>query len=328
MQVLHSSVARPWKLEQNTSGQASRQASRASRLFFPSNAYKLSPGRSPRSIACCISVNYLIKAVTLSIFTEGGLQKKNWHRTSYGNWSKTKYDKEGALFWTSKREKKQARKNGPPQYLLRLAVCCIHQWELMRLWKSAVHRSEVRSNASSKFLQDYAGRRVRQTRTPNASAEHVVANLIELAHCRVKKTVSPSTPTCWRRTPSFRSRRNTISHRETQTQQTKKQRTKQQEKTKRGKEKMCSLCRSVVLYQVRWHCSSCSLNELLTPLPWADVSTGKLDSRFPVNKPQVLQIKVCWNNSSCYKSTQSPSDKNIETLPKVLKANWFSSKRE
>ena len=25
------------------------------------------------------------------------------------------YDKEGALFWTSKRKKKQARGNGPPQ---------------------------------------------------------------------------------------------------------------------------------------------------------------------------------------------------------------------
>ena len=33
MQVLNSSVARPWKLEQNTSGQASRQASRASRRW-------------------------------------------------------------------------------------------------------------------------------------------------------------------------------------------------------------------------------------------------------------------------------------------------------
>ena len=33
MQVLNSSVARPWKLEQNTSEQASRQASRASRLL-------------------------------------------------------------------------------------------------------------------------------------------------------------------------------------------------------------------------------------------------------------------------------------------------------
>ena len=27
------------------------------------------------------------------------------------------YDKEGALFWTSKRKKKQARRNGPPQFL-------------------------------------------------------------------------------------------------------------------------------------------------------------------------------------------------------------------
>ena len=33
MQVLNSSVARPWKLEQNTSGQASRQALRASSLW-------------------------------------------------------------------------------------------------------------------------------------------------------------------------------------------------------------------------------------------------------------------------------------------------------
>ena len=56
--------------------------------------------------------------------------------------------------------------------------------------------------------------------------------------------------------------------------------------------------------QVMWHSSSCSLNELLTPVLRADVSTGKLDSRFPVNKPQVLQIKVCWNYSSCYKSTK------------------------
>ena len=91
------------------------------------------------------------------------------------------------------------------------------------LWKSAVHRSAVRSNASSKFLQNYAGRRVRQPRTPNTSAARVVANLIKLDHWHVKKTVSSSTPTCWRRTPSFRSRRNTISHRETQTQQTQKQ---------------------------------------------------------------------------------------------------------
>ena len=74
-----------------------------------------------------------------------------------------------------------------------------------------------------------------------------------------------------------------------------------QNKTKRTR--MCSLCRSV-LCQVMWHSSSCSLNELLTPVLRAEVSTGKLDSRFPVNKPQVLQIKVCWNYSSCYKSTK------------------------
>ena len=32
------------------------------------------------------------------------------------------YDKEGALFWFSKREKKQARKNGPSQFKLPLAA--------------------------------------------------------------------------------------------------------------------------------------------------------------------------------------------------------------
>ena len=162
--------------------------------------------------------------------------------------------------------------------------------------KSAVHRSAIRSNASSKFLQNYAGKRVRQPRTPNTSAERKFTNLIKLKQYRVKRIVSPSTPTCWRQASSFRSRRNTISHGETQTQQTKERRKKQ-------RKMMCSLCRSV-LCQVMWHSSSCSLNELLTPVLRADVSTGKLDSRFPVNKPQVLQIKVCWNYSSCYKSTK------------------------
>ena len=97
-----------------------------------------------------------------------------------------------------------------------------HHAETRDLWKSAVHRSAVRSNASTKFLQNYAGRRVRQPRTPNTSAERKFTNLIKLKQCRVKKTVSPSTPTCWRQASSFRSRRNTISHRETQTQQTRK----------------------------------------------------------------------------------------------------------
>ena len=70
MQVSNSSVARPWKLEQNTSGQASRQASRVKPMEIEAK----------------------------------------------------QYDKEGALFWSSKRKKKQARKNGPPQFKLPLAA--------------------------------------------------------------------------------------------------------------------------------------------------------------------------------------------------------------
>ena len=35
-----------------------------------------------------------------------------------------------------------------------------------------------------------------KTRTSNTSAERVVTNLITPEHCRVKKLVSPSTPTC------------------------------------------------------------------------------------------------------------------------------------
>ena len=37
------------------------------------------------------------------------------------------YDKEGALFWSSKRKKKQARKNGPPQYHEISALAAIQQ---------------------------------------------------------------------------------------------------------------------------------------------------------------------------------------------------------
>ena len=66
MQVSNSSVAR-WKLEQNPSGQASRQASR--------------------------------QASGASMEIEA-----------------KQYDKEGIFFWSSKRKKKQARKNGPPQF--------------------------------------------------------------------------------------------------------------------------------------------------------------------------------------------------------------------
>ena len=71
MQVLNSSVARPWKLEQNTSGQASRQALRASRLWK--------------------------------------LEQNNM-------------TKKGPFFWTSKRKKKQARKNEPPQFKIPAAA--------------------------------------------------------------------------------------------------------------------------------------------------------------------------------------------------------------
>ena len=74
------------------------------------------------------------------------------------------------------------------------------------MWKSAVHRSAVRSNASTKFLQNYAGRRVRQPRTPNTSAERKFTNLIKLKQCRVKKTVSPSTLRKFRLTTTSRVR--------------------------------------------------------------------------------------------------------------------------
>ena len=43
-----------------------------------------------------------------------------------------------------------------------------------------------------KFLQNYAGRRVRQPRTPNTSAERKFTNLIKLKQYRVKRIVSPS----------------------------------------------------------------------------------------------------------------------------------------
>ena len=60
--------------------------------------------------------------------------------------------------------------------------------------KSAVHRSAVRSNASSKFLQNYAGRRVRQPRTPNTSAARVVANLITINTVVSRKLFHPRLP--------------------------------------------------------------------------------------------------------------------------------------
>ena len=39
----------------------------------------------------------------------------------YGNWSNT-MTKKGGLFWSSKRNKKQARKNGSPQFKIPVAA--------------------------------------------------------------------------------------------------------------------------------------------------------------------------------------------------------------
>ena len=46
------------------------------------------------------------------------------------------YDKEGTLFWSSKRKKKQARKNGPPQYVQFVCVC-------VKLWYVSVSVCEI-----------------------------------------------------------------------------------------------------------------------------------------------------------------------------------------
>ena len=74
MQVSNFSVARPWKLEQNTSGQASRQASR--QVSRASSLWKLK---------------------------QNNMTKKG-------------------PFFGPQNVKKQARKNGPPQFKLRLAA--------------------------------------------------------------------------------------------------------------------------------------------------------------------------------------------------------------
>ena len=50
------------------------------------------------------------------------------------------YDKEGALFWSSKRKKKQARKKGPPQYT---TYPCLHvgnyrRTDLQSVWRALI----------------------------------------------------------------------------------------------------------------------------------------------------------------------------------------------
>ena len=66
-------------------------------------------------------------------------------------------------------------------------------------------------------------------------------------------------------------------------------------------------------------------SEQLTPLPWADVSTGKLDSRFPIHN---LPSKVVETIPKLLWYTNHLVTKTSETFPKVLKSNWFSSKRK
>ena len=104
--------------------------------------------------------------------------------------------------------------------------------------KSAVHRSAVRSNASSKFLQNYAGGRVRQPRTPNTSAERKFPKLITLKQYRVKNdcfTLDSHMLT----SSSFFSLQTQHDQSRGNTNTTNKQ-------TKPGRQKMCSLCRSVL----------------------------------------------------------------------------------
>ena len=67
--------------------------------FFSVQRLLAFASRSRRSIACCISVNYLINAVTLSIFAEGGQQNPNWHRTS------TQSNKPSRCRWKEQTEK-------------------------------------------------------------------------------------------------------------------------------------------------------------------------------------------------------------------------------
>ena len=134
-----------------------------------------------------------------------------------------------------------------------------------------------------KFLQDYAGRRVRQTRTPNISAERKFTNLIKLKQYRVKRLFHPRLPHADVKPLLFAP------------DATRSVTGKQKHNKQKNEERQRRCVPSVDLSYVKL-CDTAALvhkNELLTPVLRADVSTGKLDSRFPVNKPQVLQIKVC-----------------------------------
>ena len=78
MQVLNSSVARPWKLEQNTSGQASRQALRASRLWKleQNNMKKKGPLFGPQNVRFYQDFNLLNTYFNLYIYIYIDFNKK------------------------------------------------------------------------------------------------------------------------------------------------------------------------------------------------------------------------------------------------------------
>ena len=98
-----------------------------------------------------------------------------WEETSdMPGWDPSGLDFEGNLvqpYWRKKRslvvDNEAARMALVKNFSPILDTFFLLQLNARLVWKSAVHRSAVRSNASSKFLQNYAGRRVRQPRTPN-----------------------------------------------------------------------------------------------------------------------------------------------------------------
>ena len=112
-------------------------------------------------------------------------------------------------------------------------------------------------------------------------------------------------------------------HTQEQGNTTSKQRRPQSKTKQAGCSKfLCSLCQ--VKYETRWHSSLFMFinfrHNSLEPMSKLVVSIPGFQLTHLVSSN-----KVCWNNSSCYKSTNSPSSK---TFPKVLSANWFSSKRK
>ena len=61
------------------------------------------------------------------------------------------YDKEGALFWTSKRKKKQARKNEPPQHIGLTLRSLLVSWTLNteKVYSLQVMRAQLETSGLS-----------------------------------------------------------------------------------------------------------------------------------------------------------------------------------